>query len=269
MYKIGWFSTGRGAGSRALLKTIHRSIARGEIRADLAFVFCNRERGQTPETDSFLDLVESFGIPLVCLSSGKFKGRMGAASIEECRLDYDREIMKRLEGFDPDLCVLAGYMLVVGEEMCRRYNMVNLHPALPGGPAGTWREVIWQLMEERARETGAMMHLVTPELDKGPPVTYCRFPISGGPFDQYWEQIEGLSVDRVKSQQGESNPLFRLIREEGVKREQPLIAATIRAFSEGRVRIRGGKPVDAEGNQIGACSLTDEIEEILRHTRAG
>jgi hypothetical protein len=114
-----------------------------------------------------------------------------------------------------------------------------------------------------------MMHLVTPELDKGPPVTYCRFPISGGPFDQYWEQIEGLSVDRVKSQQGESNPLFRLIREEGVKREQPLIAATIRAFSEGRVRIRGGKPVDAEGNQIGACSLTDEIEEILRHTQAG
>jgi phosphoribosylglycinamide formyltransferase-1 len=46
--------------------------------------------------------------------------------------------------------------------------MINLHPAAPGGPTGTWQEVIWQLIEGRAVETGVMMHLVTPELDRGP-----------------------------------------------------------------------------------------------------
>ncbi|GAH59253.1 unnamed protein product, partial [marine sediment metagenome] len=43
----------------------------------------------------------------------------------------------------------------------QRYNMVNLHPAAPGGPTGTWQEVIWQLIENKAEETGVMMHLVT------------------------------------------------------------------------------------------------------------
>jgi len=73
-----------------------------------------------------------------------------------------------------DLCVLAGYMLIVGPEMCTRFNMINLHPAAPGGPTGTWQDVIWQLIKQRARETGVMMHLVTPELDRGPVVSYCR-----------------------------------------------------------------------------------------------
>ena len=59
--------------------------------------------------------------------------------------------MNRLQGFHPDLCVLAGYMLIVGEEMCQRYNMINLHPAAPGGPTGTWQEVIWQLIDSKAR----------------------------------------------------------------------------------------------------------------------
>jgi hypothetical protein len=78
--------------------------------------------------------------------------------------------------------------------MCLRYNMINLHPAAPGGPAGTWQEVIWQLIRTGAHKTGVMMHLVTPELDRGPVVTYCIFSIRGStPFDGYWQEIEGLA----------------------------------------------------------------------------
>jgi folate-dependent phosphoribosylglycinamide formyltransferase PurN len=64
--------------------------------------------------------------------------------------------MERLTGFNPDINVLAGYMLIVGAEMCQRYDMINLHPAIPGGPKGTWREVIWKLIETGASETGPL-----------------------------------------------------------------------------------------------------------------
>ena len=128
--------------------------------------------------------------------------------------------MNRLQDFSPDLCVLAGYMLIVSQEMCRRYNMINLHPAAPGGPTGTWQEVIWQLIDSQAQETGVMMHLVTPELDKGPPVAYCTFPIRGDPFDKYWPEIEGLQVNSSNGHDA-GDSLFKPIRKNGVARECP------------------------------------------------
>jgi phosphoribosylglycinamide formyltransferase-1 len=262
VYSIGWFSSGRGEGSRALLRTIQESIETGRIKARIAFVFCNRERGQSPATDVFLDQVEGYGIPLVCLSSRKFRSERGGAP-GDWRIEYDRRVMERLQAFRPDICVLAGYMLIVGREMCRRYDMINLHPAAPGGPKGTWREVIWSLIESRAAETGVMMHLVTPELDQGPPVTYCTFSLRGSPFDRHWDEIAGRSVEEIKARQGDDNPLFRAIRREGVRRELPLIAATIRAFSEGRVRVEGGRVIDSSGKPVAGYSLTQEIEHAV------
>jgi len=156
-------------------------------------------------------------------------------------------------------------MLIVGEEMCQRYNMINLHPAAPGGPAGTWQEVIWQLIESGAGETGVMMHLVTPELDKGPPVTYCTFPIRGEPFDRYRKEIKGYPLEQIKNGQGENNPLFKLIRQHGLAREFPLITSTLKAFSQGKVRISEGKKiVDAEGKPINGYNMTEEINEVVK-----
>ncbi len=270
MYQLGWFSTGRDKAARDLLQTAHNCIKPGEIKAEIAFVFCNREAGESPESDLFLKQVEEYHIPLICFSYQEFKNRQDISvtsqteTLPPWRLDYDREVMKRLEGFRPDLCVLAGYMLIVGAEMCHKYNMINLHPAAPGGPAGTWQEVIWQLIDNKAQETGAMMHLVTPELDKGPPVTYCTFPIRGEPFDRYWRELEKLpsnSPDR----HDEKNSLFRLIRKQGLAREFPLIISTLKAFSEGRIEITADrKIVDSQGKPAGGYNLTDEINQAVQ-----
>ena len=260
MYKLGWFSTGRDKAARDLLTVVQRGIALGGIEAEIAFVFCNREPGESPESDLFIKLVESYGTPVICFSYRRFKANRGA----QRRLDYDREVMNRLQGFSADLCVLAGYMLIVGEEMCHRYNMINLHPAAPGGPKGTWQEVIWQLIDNQTEETGVMMHLVTPELDEGPPVAYCTFTIRGKPFDKYWREIEGQPAAEIREKEGESNRLFQLIREHGLAREFPLIISTLKAFSRGKVKIKESKVVDAKGRPISGYNLTDEIEEQLK-----
>jgi len=264
MYQIGWFSTGRGKGSRDLLMVAQESICQGKLKATIPFVFCSREPGDAPGSDQFIKLVKSYEIPLVCFSSRRFDRQKKHESPEEWRLLYDREVMRRLEGFRHDLCILAGYMLIVGSEMCRKYKMVNLHPAAPGGPKGTWQEVIWKLIEEKAQTTGAMMHLVTPELDQGPPVAYCTFSLRGEPFDRHWKEVEGLSVEQIKSQQGEENALFKLIRQHGVIREHPLVISTINAFSQGNVRIEGERVVDRGGKPIAGYDLTDEIDRLVK-----
>jgi len=271
MYQLGWFSTGRDRAARDLLQAVNSAIGRGEIGARLAFVFCSREPGEARESDLFLELVKGYHIPLVSFSYQKFRAGQGTPATDRngalaaWRLDYDREVIARLGGFAPDLCVLAGYMLITGRELCQRYDMINLHPAAPGGPAGTWQEVIWQLIESQAQETGVMMHLVTPELDMGPPVAYCTFSIRGEPFDGYWHDMEGRSVPAIRETEGINNPLFRLIRRHGLAREFPLIIATLKAFSQGRVRITPGKRVvDAGGRPINGYDLTGEIDRRVK-----
>ena len=272
MYRLGWFSTGKGKGSRGLLKAVHASIKSGETNAEIAFVFCSRDYGETEQTDIFLRMVEEeYRIPLVTFSYQKYKAkeeRAGGVSDKiwpSWRIDYDREVMARLQNFKLDLCVLAGYMLIVGPEICQKYGMINLHPAAPSGPAGTWQEVIWKLIENGAESTGAMMHLVTPELDKGPVVTYCTFPIRGEPFDRCWSEIKGKSIAQIKQEQGEENALFRLIRQHGVVRELPLIITTIQAFSRGMVRVTPDKQaVDANSKAMKGYDLTAEIDEKIR-----
>ena len=264
MYLIGWFSTGRGKGSRDLLTVVQDNIQRGAIQAKLSFVFSNREPGEAPGSDLFFELARSYGIPLTHFSSQRFSPQRKREARSEWRLEYDREVMKRLEGLPQDLCILAGYMLIAGSEMCQKYKMINLHPAPPGGPTGTWQEVIWKLIEGKAHSTGAMMHLVTPELDKGPPVSYYTFPIRGEPFDRHWKDIEGLTITQIKQQQGENNPLFKLIRQHGLARELPLIIATIKSFNQGKVRIEKGKVVDSNGKAIMGYDLSPQIDRVAK-----
>jgi phosphoribosylglycinamide formyltransferase-1 len=236
---------------------VQSAIERGEIEAEIAFVFSNREPGEYGSSDCFFDLVRSYGIPIVTFSYRKFMANHAD------RKEYDRQIMKRLAGYSPELCVLAGYMLIVGNEMCRRYDMINLHPAAPGGPTGTWQEVIHRLIRKGADDTGVMMHLVTPELDKGPVVSYTTFPIRGKFFDRYRKEIEPLS--NLSGSVIEKNPLFRIIREEGLKREFPLIIATLKAFGDGRIEIKDGRVTDSDGRTINGYDLSEEIEAIIEN----
>jgi folate-dependent phosphoribosylglycinamide formyltransferase PurN len=272
LYQLGWFSTGRDKAAGDLLQAVQDSIERGEMKAEIAFVFSNREPGESESSDRFFELVGSYHIPLITLSYQRFKAEQGATAnkqevtLPEWREEYDRAVMERLKGFRPELCVLAGYMLIVDKEMCRHYDMVNLHPAAPGGPTGTWQEVIRRLIRDGADKTGVMMHLVTPELDKGPAVTYATFPIRGSPFDRYWTEIEGRPLT-VTERQGEDSPLFRLIREHGLKREFLLIIATLKAFSLGRVRIREGKVTDSGGRPLNGYNLSEEIDRIAGEDR--
>jgi len=246
LLNIGWFSTGRDEAARQLLQAVQDKSYSGDIDGKIGFVFSNREPGESKESDLFFKLVRSYNIPLICLSHKKFKT---AGEGKEWRIKYDREVHKKIEPFAPDLCVLAGYMLIVSEELCQKYDMINLHPAPPGGPTGSWQEVIWTLIQNKADTAGAMMHLVTPELDRGPVISYCLFSIKDEPFSEYWRKDD-------------KKMLFRLIRQHELVREFPLITLTLQALSRGDVGIKkDGTVIDAQGKTIRGYNPSGKVDE--------
>jgi len=254
LLNIGWFSTGRDEAARQLLQAVQDKSYSGNINGKISFVFSNREPGESKESDLFFKLVRSYNIPLVCFSHKKFKTAKEEEDLgikKEWRIKYDREVHKKIEPFAPDLCVLAGYMLIVSEELCQKYDMINLHPSPPGGPTGSWQEVIWALIQNEADTAGAMIHLVTPELDRGPVISYCLFSIKDEPFSEYWRKDD-------------KEMLFRLIRQHELVKEFPLIILTLQALSQGEVGIKDGIVIDAQGKSISGYNLSGKVDEEVK-----
>jgi phosphoribosylglycinamide formyltransferase-1 len=250
LLNIGWFSTGRDEAARQLLQAVQDKSQRGDIDGKISFVFSDREPGEAKESDLFFELVQSYNIPLICLSHQKFKTAIeeDLDTNKDWRIKYDKEVNNRIETFAPDLCVLAGYMLIVSKELCQKYDMINLHPAPPGGPTGSWQEVIWMLIQNKADTAGAMIHLATPELDRGPVISYCLFSIKGEPFAEYWRKDD-------------KDMLFRLIRHHELAREFPLIILTLQALSRSEVSIKDRRVIDAQGKLISGYNLSGKIDE--------
>ncbi len=268
MLRIGWFSTGRGPGSQGLLRFVHNAIAEGRLDARIDFVFSNREPGEGAGSDAFLALAQSCGLPPVTLSSRRYRREHGGGSMARHRMAFDREVMRLLEPYRPEVCVLAGYMLIFGPEMCRHYPLLNLHGALPDGPTGTWQSVIWQLIDGRAQQTGAMIHLATDKVDRGPALSHCVLPIVGREFEAEWAALAGRATAEVRASEGEDNGLFRRIRAEGYRREPYLLLATLQAVAEGRLTARPGEALDEKGQPLPdtfpwGLPLTDAVEAAL------
>ena len=260
--RLGWWSTGRGEGSRGLLRAVHGAIASGDLDATIEYVFSNREPGEAEGSDEFFRLVESIGVPLVWLSSQRFRSERGGGAIARHRNAFHDEAMRLTAGYETDLSVLAGYMLITSARMCRERTMINLHPALPDAPAGMWQDVIWQLVEDGADRHGAMVHLVTEVLDGGPPLSHCGFPIRDEALAPHWDELGRVGLDAARSQ-GEQQPLFAEIRRRGVARERPLLVATLIALADGSIRIEGGRPVGQDGPIDGGLDMTEEVERLI------
>jgi len=229
-----------------MFEAVRDAIRAGTLDATFAFVFCNREPGEDETTDAFFEIVRAEGIPLVTLSSVRFRREHGGRRsrpgepLPEWREAYDAEVARLVDVHAADIGVLAGYMLIFTASFVRAHRLLNLHPALPGGPTGTWREVIRDLIRSGARESGVMAHLAIPEVDMGPVASFCRYAVEASP------PAEGVSDTDI-----EASPIFASIRAAGLRREAAFLVAALQAEAEGR-RGQGG-PLD----------LTAEVEARL------
>lgn len=279
--RIGLYSTLTSSGSRELVLRILDACASGEIPGVApAFLLVERESGEFEATDASVEAIAARHPDLKILRASAI--RFGAAERKAARAAGDEAALWRWrDAFyasyrehlpATDLDLLLGSMWIWGRRQCAERRGVNLHPSLPSGPLGKmWFEVIWDLVVQDAAESGVMLHRVTPEVDEGPVVSWCRYSLHDPELSALRATIPACFEDKMMVihlqralKREATHPLFHAIRARGYQRELPLMLATIRAVGEGRLRLEAGGVFGEDGNEIvGGLELTAEVEAAL------
>jgi phosphoribosylglycinamide formyltransferase-1 len=160
MKKIVILISGRGTNMEAVV----RACARDGWPARVAAVISNR-----PDAAG-LAFAAANGIASSVVDHREFATREA----------FDTALARIIDGFEPDLIVLAGFTRVLTDGFVEHYagRMMNIHPSLL--PCFPGLKTHQQALDAGVRVHGASVHFVTPTLDHGPIVVQAAVPIMAG-----------------------------------------------------------------------------------------
>lgn len=195
------------SGNGSNLQAIIDAIKAKRLSARIAAVISNRSNVYG------LQRAEAAGIPAETIDHTGFDSREA----------FDQALQQRIDSFQPDLVVLAGFMRILTPDFVRHYagRMLNIHPSLLPLYKGinTHRRVL----EDGSNEHGVSVHFVTPELDGGPVIMQAKVPVL--PSD-----TETSLAERVHVQ------------------EHIIYPRVVKWFVEGRLKLAEGNQVLLDGN---------------------
>lgn len=98
------------------------------------------------------------GVPTAALDHKAFASREA----------FDAALAELIDGYAPDLVVLAGFMRILTPDFTRRYEgrMLNIHPSLL--PSFTGLHTHQRAIDMGCKVAGCTVHFVTADLDHGP-----------------------------------------------------------------------------------------------------
>ena len=110
-----------------------------------------------------LQRANDHGIPGVCISPKQFKDRDS----------FNKAFLEKVNSYQPDLIVLAGFLVVLPKQMIEEYRnrIINVHPSLIPSFCGTGYyglKVHQGALERGVKVTGATVHFVDEGTDTGP-----------------------------------------------------------------------------------------------------
>ncbi len=96
----------------------------------------------------------------------------------DSREAFDQVLAQRIEQYEPDLIILAGFMRILTTEFVNHFSgrLLNIHPSLL--PKYTGLNTHQRAIDAGDTVAGVTVHLVTAELDGGPPILQAEVPIS-------------------------------------------------------------------------------------------
>lgn len=149
--------SGNGSNLQAILEACEANMPNAQVAA----VFSNKADAYGLERAKQFDVNSHFVDPKAF----------------ESREDFDAELMKQIDEYQPDVIVLAGYMRILSSAFVSHYlgKMINIHPSLlPKYPGLHTHQ---RAIDAGDREHGTSVHFVTEELDGGPVVLQAKVPV--------------------------------------------------------------------------------------------
>lgn len=103
------------------------------------------------------------GIKALCISPKDY----------DSREEFNQELFEGIKGLEPDLIVLAGFLVMIPEQMSTYYEkrIINIHPSLIPSFCGVGYyglRVHEAALERGVKVTGATVHFVDGGMDTGP-----------------------------------------------------------------------------------------------------
>lgn len=203
MLNIAVFVSGGGTNLQALIDAQDR----GEIKnGKITFVLASNENAYA------LERAKKAGIDTAVVSRKQY----------ESKADYNKAVLKILDGRDIDLIVLAGFLSILGEDLVSKYNnrIINVHPSLIPlfcGDGFYGKKVHKAVLDSGMKVTGATVHFVNEITDGGAIILQKAVPIEQGDNEDILQ--------------------YRVMRQA----EWEILPKAVSLFCEGRIKINGNK----------------------------
>lgn len=157
------------------------------------------------------------GIEARCISPGDFPSRD----------IFYRELLTAVDALQPDLIVLAGYLVAIPEQMIHQYRnrIINIHPSLIPAFCGTGYyglKVHEAALARGVKVAGATVHFVDEGTDTGPIILQKAVAVKAGDTPEVLQQ-------RVM-----------------IEAEQQILPQAIDLIANGKVTVVDGKVNDAQ-----------------------
>ncbi|MCI9168076.1 MAG: phosphoribosylglycinamide formyltransferase [Dorea sp.] len=161
-----------------------------------------------------LERAKEHGIKSICVSPKDFPSRA----------EFNQGFLEAVDALEPDLVVLAGFLVVIPPEMIEKYRnrMINIHPSLIPSFCGTGYyglKVHEAALSRGVKVVGATVHFVDEGTDTGPIILQ----------------------KAVEVEQGDTpEVLQRRVMEQA---EWKILPRAIDLIANGRVKVEDGKTV--------------------------
>ncbi len=148
MKNLAVFASGHGSNLEALINSIVPLNIKGQIK----LVFSDDHQAYA------LQRAKNHGIDIFSFSPAEFPNRK----------EYDKKLLSIIIEKKIDLVILAGYMLLLGEDFISAYKnkIINIHPSLL--PSFKGLHGIKDAYDYGVKVTGVSIHFVDKDLDNGP-----------------------------------------------------------------------------------------------------
>ena len=154
MLKVAVLVSGGGTNLQAILDAIDNGTI---TNAKVEVVISNNKNAYA------LERAKNHGIEALCISPKDYGTRDA----------FNKAFLEKLDGCQPDLIVLAGFLVVIPKQMIEKYRnrIINIHPSLIPSFCGTGYyglKVHEGVLSRGVKVTGATVHFVDEGTDTGP-----------------------------------------------------------------------------------------------------
>ena len=162
--------SGGGTNLQAIIDAVHSDKI---TNTRIAGVISNNQNAYA------LTRAEENGIAAQCISPKQFSDRT----------EFNRALLDVVDAMEPDLIVLAGFLVVIPPEMIRKYEhrIINIHPSLIPSFCGTGYyglKVHEAALARGVKVVGATVHFVDEGTDTGPIILQKAVEVQNGDTPQ-------------------------------------------------------------------------------------